>query len=82
MKSIKKLVQTIRSEHPECPYHGYKTDNTYLYVYLYDTYCVTGDGINIVRMILETGRKEESCGFIIAVEDWDLNMCKGWGKDF
>jgi len=76
MKSIKRLAQTIRSEHPECSYHGYKTDNTYLYVYLYDTNYVTGDGINIVRMNLETGKKEESCGFIVAVEDWGISLNK------
>ena len=81
MKSIERLVQTIRNEHPECSYHGYKTDNTYLYVYLYATNYVTGDGINNVRMNLETGEKEESCGFIVAVEDWGLNLVGGWKKD-
>ncbi len=35
-----------------------------------------------MRMNFETGEKEESKGFIAAVEDWGLSLGKGWSKDF
>lgn len=78
MENIEKIIKSIRLEHPECTYHGYKTDNNYLYIFLHDTNYSTGDGVNIVRIDLKTGEKEESCGFIVAVADWGLSLSEGW----
>ena len=80
MNDIEQLVDSIRSDYKGYSYDGYKVEGEYLYVCLIDDKYDTGDGINIVRMNLKTGKTEESQGFIVAVEDWKISLRDGWHK--